>query len=79
MARRIFAGVARAEDLGIHFGADLYECEVSHLVRNEWARTADDILWRRTKLGLRLTEAERGHLHDWLSRGAGRGQTSQAW
>ena len=45
-----------AEDLGIHFGADLYEREVTHLVENEWAMTADDILWRRTKLGLRLSE-----------------------
>jgi glycerol-3-phosphate dehydrogenase len=67
MAREIFAGVARPEDLGLHFGADLYEREVAHLVKNEWAMTADDILWRRTKLGLRLTEAERDRLEHWLS------------
>lgn len=67
MARDIFAGVTGPEDLGMHFGADLYEREVAHLVKNEWARSADDILWRRTKLGLRMGEAERSHLSDWLA------------
>ena len=45
-ARTIFAGVARKEDLGIDFGAGLWEREVRHLVDNEWARTADDVPWR---------------------------------
>ena len=67
MARAIVADIARPEDLGIHFGAGLYEREVMHLVENEWAMTADDILWRRTKLGLRLTEQECRRLSDWLS------------
>ena len=40
--------------------------EVEYLVRNEWAMSADDILWRRTKLGLRLTAEEAGHLEQWL-------------
>lgn len=40
------------EDLGELLGADLYEREVEYLVTYEWAQTADDILWRRTKLGL---------------------------
>src|SRR5262245_4229945 len=47
------AGRALA-DLGDYFGADLYQREVDFLVETEWARTAEDILWRRTKLGLRL-------------------------
>ena len=66
MARDIFACAIRQQDLGIHFGAGLYEREVAYLIKNEWAMTADDILWRRTKLGLRLTEAERDRLKDWL-------------
>jgi glycerol-3-phosphate dehydrogenase len=66
-ARAIAAHIAKPEDLGIHFGAGLYEREVVHLVENEWAMTADDILWRRTKLGLRLNEEERKRLSDWLS------------
>ena len=67
MARAIMAGTALPNDLGIHFGAGLYEREVMHLVDNEWAMTADDILWRRTKLGLRLNEQECRRLSDWLS------------
>jgi len=41
-------------DLGQHFGADLYEREVRYLIAVEWARKAEDVLWRRSKLGLRL-------------------------
>jgi len=47
-------GVAIETDLGRDFGAGLSEREVDYLVANEWAVTADDILWRRTKLGLRF-------------------------
>jgi len=53
-------------DPGIHFGADLYQREVEYLVRTEWAVTAEDILWRRTKLGLRLAAEEVGYLDQWL-------------
>jgi glycerol-3-phosphate dehydrogenase len=42
------------EDLGQCFGADLTEREVDWLMRHEWARTAEDVLWRRSKLGLRM-------------------------
>src|SRR5690606_18468057 len=42
-------------DLGRHFGADLYEIEIRYLVEHEWALTAEDVLWRRTKRGLKLT------------------------
>ena len=48
--------------MGEHFGAGLYESELAHLVAHEWAATADDVLWRRTKLGLRFTPAERARL-----------------
>ena len=44
------------EDLGIHFAGTLYEKEVLHLVKSEWAMTSDDILWRRTKQGLYATD-----------------------
>jgi glycerol-3-phosphate dehydrogenase len=47
-------GIARSyADLGEHFGDDLYEAEVAYLMDCEWARSADDVLWRRTKRGLR--------------------------
>ena len=67
MARDVFAGAVRAQDLGRHFGAGLFEREVAHLIENEWATTADDILWRRTKTGPRLGDAERSCLAEWLS------------
>ena len=41
-------------DLGEHFGAGLYRAEVDYLRRHEWAQSATDILWRRTKLGLHV-------------------------
>jgi glycerol-3-phosphate dehydrogenase len=46
-------------DLGRDFGAGLTQREVDYLVRDEWATTADDILWRRTKCGLPMTQAQR--------------------
>jgi glycerol-3-phosphate dehydrogenase len=54
------------DDLGMHFGADLYQREVDFLVATEWAMSADDILWRRTKLGLRLSPAEVARLETYL-------------
>ena len=53
-------------DLGAHFGYDLYEVEVRYLVENEWATTAEDILWRRTKRGLRLTQDNKENLAHFL-------------
>ncbi|WP_280539365.1 glycerol-3-phosphate dehydrogenase [Chromohalobacter sp. 11-W] len=55
-------------DLGEHFGADLYAAEVDYLRDHEWARTAEDILWRRSKLGLRLNDSEQRRLADYLDR-----------
>ena len=57
--------------LGAEIGPDLYEREVQFLVDNEWAVTSNDILWRRTKLGLRQTPASVTRLDDWLSAHAG--------
>ena len=45
--------------LGEDYGAGLTEREVSYLTRHEWATTADAVLWRRTKCGLHMTEAQR--------------------
>lgn len=55
--RDILGHATRLDDLGEHFGADLYQAEVDYLVQQEWACTAEDILWRRSKLGLRVDEA----------------------
>ncbi|HEY6917227.1 MAG TPA: glycerol-3-phosphate dehydrogenase, partial [Allosphingosinicella sp.] len=55
------------EALGRHFGADLYEAEVHYLVTAEYARSAEDILWRRTKCGLFMSPAERDKLASFLA------------
>ena len=58
----------RSPTWGAVFGADLTEREVDWLVRTEWARTAEDVLWRRSKLGLRLGPAEVATLGEYLCR-----------
>jgi glycerol-3-phosphate dehydrogenase len=57
-AAALLADAKSPADLGVTFGADLTEREVDWLVRTEWAHSAEDILWRRSKLGLRFTPAE---------------------
>ncbi len=52
--------------MGQHFGAGLYEDEVRYLMEHEWAISADDVLYRRTKMGLFLTEEQRQHLGHWM-------------
>jgi len=63
----MLAGVRSATDMGRDFGAGLTEIEVEHLRRNEWAETAEDIVWRRSKLGLRLDEKQIRALADHMS------------
>ena len=59
----VLLGEARCQgDLGRAFGADLTEAELRYLVAAEWARTAEDVVWRRSKLGLRLTAEEIGQV-----------------
>jgi glycerol-3-phosphate dehydrogenase len=45
--------------VGEHYGAGLTEREVQHFLEREWAGSADDVLWRRTKCGLHMTETQR--------------------
>lgn len=54
-------------DLGQCFVADLYQLEVDYLMREEWARDCDDILWRRTKLGLIINEREKRKLKQYIA------------
>jgi glycerol-3-phosphate dehydrogenase len=52
-------GAAKSmQDLGVHFGAGLTQAELDYLQAHEWATTAEDVLWRRTKLGLHLSSGE---------------------
>ena len=65
-ARDILGAARSPEDLGRDFGATLREAEVAWLVEKEYARHADDVLWRRSKLGLRLSEDQAAALEDWM-------------
>lgn len=64
---KLLNGAKTTEDLGYHFGEGLYQREVDYLTKHEWAVTAEDILWRRTKLGLSLTEQEQLALIEYLA------------
>lgn len=52
--------------MGENFGADLYQAEVDYLIEHEWAMTLEDVIWRRTKQGLRLTLAQKQHLESYI-------------
>ena len=68
-ADRLLSGITNEAGMGLLFGADLYEAEVKYLIAHEWARTAEDVLWRRTKLGLHLSDKERASLEAYLLTG----------
>ena len=55
-----------ATDLGEDFGATLTAREVAWLMDKEFAQTAEDVIWRRSKLGLRLTDAQIERLQSWM-------------
>ena len=59
---RVVDGAQSLAGLGTDLGAGLTEAELDHLVRDEWARDVDDVLWRRSKLGLVLPPDARGAL-----------------
>jgi len=66
-ATKVLGTAKSLADLGKSFGAGLTEREVRYLMAVEWARTAEDIVWRRSKLGLRLTTNEVTGIDDWIS------------
>ncbi len=57
-------------DLGEDFGAGLTRAEVEYLRQHEWALTAEDILWRRSKLGLHVAPETVGRLREYLGESA---------
>ena len=66
-AALILGEATAAVDLGRDFGATLTEAEVRWLMAHEWARRAEDVVWRRSKLGLRLTPAQVAELDAWMT------------
>ena len=67
-AKAILGDATTAADLGRDFGATLTEAEIAWLMTNEYARTAEDVIWRRSKLGLRLSKEQVRDLDDWMAR-----------
>jgi len=66
LTARMLGDASSVDDLGLHFGGSLYEAEVIYLYENEWARSADDFLFRRTKVGLTKEAEVRPLLEQWL-------------
>ncbi|MBT5774523.1 MAG: glycerol-3-phosphate dehydrogenase [Dehalococcoidia bacterium] len=65
-AERVLGEAASITDLGEDFGGGLFERELRYLVTVEWARTAEDVLWRRSQLGLQLSDAQQRRVGDWI-------------
>jgi glycerol-3-phosphate dehydrogenase len=71
-------GQARTwRDLGQDFGGGLTAAEVDYCIDREWARTVDDMLWRRSKLGLRISAAGRAVLHDHMAARCAREESAE--
>jgi glycerol-3-phosphate dehydrogenase len=64
---RVLGSAKTLDDLGLRFGADLTAAELRYLMTKEWAQTADDVLWRRSKLGLRFSDAQRAELDRFMA------------
>lgn len=66
-AASVLGGATTKESLGTDFGATLTEAEVIWLMEKEFARTAEDVVWRRNKLGLRMSEHQIATLDGWMA------------
>ena len=76
---RILKDAQSMDDLGPRFAGDLTGAEVRYLVENEWAQSADDVLWRRSKLGLTATPERARALSQFIARRCGRRPERVAW
>ena len=66
-AKKLLGDAKSYKDLGQAFGHSLYQREVEYLIKTEWAITAQDVLWRRTKLGLLFNTKEQAALEKWMA------------
>jgi glycerol-3-phosphate dehydrogenase len=64
----LLAGCSRMADMGEQIAPGLYAAEVEYLIRREWAMNADDILWRRSKLGLHVPPGSGDKLDAWIAK-----------
>ena len=64
--RAFLSNASALADLGTAFGHGLYAVEADYLIDHEWAQSAEDMLWRRSKLGLRFNTEETQKLEDYV-------------
>ena len=62
----IMKGALDVEDMGQDFGGTLSQREIEYLMKYEWAECAEDVVWRRSKLGIRLSEMEVSVIDHWM-------------
>ncbi len=67
-ATEMLQGITAVKQMGKNFGSGLTEIEVKWLMEKEWAQTADDVVWRRSKLGLHLTKRQVTTLNTWMEK-----------
>ncbi|OUR69271.1 glycerol-3-phosphate dehydrogenase [Bermanella sp. 47_1433_sub80_T6] len=65
--RLFLKNVTTIQDMGEFFGHQLYAVEVAYLVKHEWVNNVEDLLWRRSKLGLFINSKQKIHLQSYLS------------
>lgn len=65
-ALQLLGDAKTVEDMGPQFGGSLTGREVEYLMQNEWAQTAQDVVWRRSKLGIRMSEDQIANLDKWM-------------
>src|SRR5271156_3108929 len=67
---KVLTTATSLDDLGMRLGGDLTAAEVRYLMTTEYAQTADDVLWRRSKLGLGFSDAQRAVLDRFMAQGS---------
>lgn len=65
-AHQVLKGIQSEADMGQHFGQQVYQCEIDYLLTHEHAYTSEDVLWRRTKLGIVLSQEEQAQLSQYI-------------
>ena len=69
---RVLGDAMSLGDLGEDFGDGVYEAEIRYLMEQEWALSADDVLWRRSKLGLHVSAETKSRIADWMAARVGK-------
>lgn len=73
----IMKGASDLKDMGHDFGGTLFQREIEYLMKYEWAECAEDVVWRRTKLGIRLSKMEVSFIDDWMRKKSASNQCAE--